>query len=57
MYSCRPEDVVGNYNDCLGWGRDVLSAYLFWGAEYWVRRARSGDPSYLGAFARILAES
>jgi hypothetical protein len=57
MYSCRPEDVIGNYNDCLDWGRDVLSAYLFWGAEYWVRRARSGDPSYLGAFARVLAES
>lgn len=57
MYSCLPEDVIRNYDDCLGWGRDVLSAYLFWGAEYWVRRARSGDPSYLGAFARVLEES
>jgi hypothetical protein len=34
-----------------------LYAYLFWGAEYWVLRDRSGDPSYLQAFARVLDES
>ena len=31
-----------------------FSTVLFWGAEYWVLRERSGDPSYLQAFARIL---
>ena len=32
----------------------VLDAYLFWGAEYWLLRDLRGDPSYLGAFARVL---
>ena len=32
----------------------ALDAYLFWGAEYWMLRQQSGDPSYMGAFARIL---
>jgi hypothetical protein len=57
MYSCRPENVIGNYNQCIDWAREAgfsLDAYLFWGAEYWVLRERSGDPSYLHAFARIL---
>lgn len=53
MYSCPPERVIGNYNR---WGSRVW-AYLFWGADYWVLRERQGDPSYLRAFARILAES
>jgi hypothetical protein len=34
--------------------RSPLSAYLFWGAEYWLRRARDGDPRYLRAFQRVL---
>jgi hypothetical protein len=56
MYSCPPEKLVGNYNAAIGWSRpeDPIYAYLFWGAEYWVLRERSGDPSYLQAFARIL---
>ena len=29
-------------------------AYLFWGAEYWILRARSGDPRYMQAVDRIL---
>jgi hypothetical protein len=60
MSSCPPERVIENYNQCVRWahGSPVpLAAYLFWGAEYWVLRERSGDPRYLQAFARILAES
>jgi glycosyl hydrolase family 42 (putative beta-galactosidase) len=57
MYSCAPEQVIENYNQCMRWAREAdspLDAYLFWGAEYWALRERSGDPSYLEAFARIL---
>ncbi|HEY4026740.1 MAG TPA: hypothetical protein VGO86_09945, partial [Candidatus Dormibacteraeota bacterium] len=60
MYSCLPERLIENYNRCLGWaGRErlPLDAYLFWGAEYWVLRERSGDPRYARAFARVLRES
>lgn len=56
MYSCLPEQVIINYNTCLRWSRQEtpLYAYLFWGAEYWMLRKQSADPSYLQAFARIL---
>jgi hypothetical protein len=57
MYSCRPENVIDNYNQCMDWARQAgfaLDAYIFWGAEYWALRQRNGDPSYLHAFARIL---
>jgi len=56
MYSCLPEQVILNYNTCMRWSqREIpLYAYLFWGAEYWMLRKQSGDPSYLQAFARIL---
>jgi hypothetical protein len=57
MYSCRPENVIDNYNQCMNWAHQAgfaLDAYLFWGAEYWVLRQRGGDPGYLHAFARIL---
>jgi hypothetical protein len=60
MYSCRPEDLIGNYSQCMRWihGRScVLDGYLFWGAEYWLLRDRQGDPSYLRAFARVLENS
>jgi hypothetical protein len=60
MYSCPPEQVIANYNDCAGGrapGASSLYAYLFWGAEYWMRRGRDGDASYLQAFARILDEA
>jgi Beta-galactosidase len=60
MYSCRPEDLIANYTQCLGWAGgelSVLAGYLFWGAEYWLRRERQGDPSYLRAFARVLERS
>jgi len=59
MFSCRPVDVIGNYNAAMEWGaRDGrMYAYLFWGAEYWILRDRSGDPSYLQAIARILDEA
>jgi hypothetical protein len=59
MYSCLPEHVIENYNQWLRWSRQAeltLDAYLFWGAEYWLLRAQSGDASYLGAFARILEQ-
>lgn len=59
MFSCRPEDVIRNYNAAMAWAGGVspLQAYLFWGAEYWIRRWRSGDPSYLMAFRRVVDES
>jgi len=56
MYSCLPEQVIENYNQCMRWQQEAshLYAYLFWGAEYWVVRDAGGDPRYLHAFARIL---
>jgi Beta-galactosidase len=60
MYSCLPEHVIANYNRSVRWSRRSApgaSAYLFWGAEYWVLRARQGDPAYLGVFGRILADA
>ncbi len=60
MYSCPPEQVIANYNDCMGWTEpDAVSlyAYLFWGAEYWLRRDRDGDASYLQAFARSVEQA
>jgi hypothetical protein len=57
MYSCPPERVIENYNRCLRRARQAgiaLDAYLFWGAEYWLLRARGGDSTYLDAFARVL---
>jgi hypothetical protein len=59
-YSCPPEQIIQSYNDFLRWARrsgTELSAYLFWGAEYWLMRDRQGDRGYLDAFARLLAES
>ncbi len=55
-YSCPPEQLVINYNAAMSGSRpeSSLYAYLFWGAEYWLLRERSGDPSYLQAFAHIL---
>jgi hypothetical protein len=60
MYSCLPEHVIENYNQCMRWDREAHPAawaYLFWGAEYWVLRQRQGDPSYLQAFARVLGSA
>jgi hypothetical protein len=60
MYSCLPEQVVGNYGQAMRACRELPAgpwAYLFWGAEYWLRRDRDGDPRYLESFARILAEA
>jgi Beta-galactosidase len=57
MYSCMPEQVIVNYNQCMSWARPGdfrLYAYLFWGAEYWVLREQSGDARYMRAFARVL---
>jgi hypothetical protein len=55
MYSCTPEQMLATYNECMGWAD--LYAYLFWGAEYWLLREKGGDPSYLGAFERVLSEA
>jgi hypothetical protein len=60
MYSCLPEHLIDTYNQWLTLntrGAQALHAYLFWGAEYWVRRQQSGDPRYLEAFAHILEQS
>ena len=59
MFSCLPEHMLDNYNTCMGWFGDQvpLYAYLFWGAEYWMLRKQSMDPSYLKVFERILAMS
>jgi hypothetical protein len=58
MYSCLPEQMIASYNRCVRWSRRTppgASGYLFWGAEYWLLRARQGDDAYLRAFSRILA--
>ena len=58
MYSCLPEHVVGNYNAAMRLGTTATGgpwAFLFWGAEYWLRRRDQGDGRYLDAFARVLA--
>ena len=52
MFSCLPERLIENYNQCMAWGN--VSAYLFWGAEYWLRRHLDGDPRYLRAFTRVV---
>jgi hypothetical protein len=59
FFSCLPEHLVSNYNTCMDWfgEQNPLYAYLFWGAEYWMLRKQSGDPSYLQAFERILEKS
>ncbi|HWG73506.1 MAG TPA: beta-galactosidase [Acidimicrobiales bacterium] len=60
MYSCLPEDVIGNYNQGLRLARQTslgCAAYLFWGAEYWLLRHQHGDPRYLQAFERALQDS
>ena len=59
MYSCRPEDLITTYSQCLGenGAQAALEAYLFWGAEYWLARDRQSDPAYLRAFARVLEDS
>jgi hypothetical protein len=56
MSSCPPERLIDNYNQCMRWDVE-LDAYLFWGAEYWLARKQTGDPSYLRAFARVLEQS
>jgi hypothetical protein len=57
MFSCGPHHLIANYNAAISWSRpeSPLYAYLFWGAEYWVLRARSGDSSYLEAFRRVFS--
>lgn len=58
MFSCLPEHVIENYNAGLQLGSAApggLWVYLFWGAEYWLRRREQGDNRYLAAFSRILA--
>ena len=59
LYSCQPEQIIHNYNAWLRWSQAdaALYAYLFWGAEYWLLREKSGDSSYLQAFARILEDA
>jgi hypothetical protein len=60
MYSCLPEHLIDTYNQWLTLNSHrerPLYCYLFWGAEYWVRRQQRGDPRYLQAFARILEHS
>ena len=60
MYSCLPEHLIASYNRCVRWSRQNppgAAAYLFWGSEYWVLRARQEDSDYLDAFSRILAGS
>jgi len=53
LFSCGPEQLIRNFNTAM---TARPEAYLFWGAEYWVRRDRDGDASYLQAFARILEQ-
>ncbi len=58
MRSCLPEHVIETYNQCMRWNHGApasITGYLFWGAEYWLRRNLDGDPRYLRAFERLLA--
>jgi hypothetical protein len=55
MFSCRPHHLIENFNTAIATPK--LEAYLFWGAEYWVLREQSGDPSYMQAFSRMLEEA
>lgn len=59
MFSCRPDDMIRNYNAAMEWSgsEGAMYAYLFWGADYWILRDGSGDSSYLQAIARILNAS
>lgn len=59
MFSCRPVDAIRNYNAAMDWSEPdaPMYAYLFWGADYWILRERSGDPTYVQTVARILAEA
>ncbi|HEY6117937.1 MAG TPA: beta-galactosidase [Candidatus Dormibacteraeota bacterium] len=54
LFSCGPEQLITNFNAAMAARPE---AYLFWGAEYWILRKQSGDPSYLQAFERILSEA
>jgi hypothetical protein len=57
--SCPPERVIANYAQWRLWTAQAgvpLDTYLFWGAEYWILRRDGGDPRYLDAFARVLAD-
>jgi len=56
MFSCGPHHLIETYNAAISWSSadTPLYAYLFWGAEYWILRARSGDSSYLDALQRVL---
>jgi hypothetical protein len=57
MFSCLPEHIIDNYNAAMQLGQAApggLWAYLFWGAEYWVKRSQQGDDSYQAAFERVL---
>ena len=57
MYSCMPEQMLENYNQCVriaNGGGITLDSYLFWGAEYWMLRKKDGDSGYLEAFERVL---
>ncbi len=59
MYSCLPEHVIDTYNSAfrlLGGAGARPWAYLFWGAEYWLKRRDQGDDRYLAAFGKILAQ-
>lgn len=59
MYSCLPEHVIDTYNGAFrlirGAGAEPW-AYLFWGAEYWLKRRDQGDDRYLAAFGKVLAQ-
>ena len=60
MFTCPPEQIIATYSQWTDWARGAntpLYAYLFWGAEYWLLRQRSGDPRYLQAVARVLSEA
>ena len=54
LFSCAPAQLIGNYNAAM---TARPEAYLFWGAEYWILRKQSGDPSYMEAFERILGDA
>jgi hypothetical protein len=59
MYSCLPEHVIDTYNSAFRLIRSARAepwGYLFWGAEYWLKRRDQGDDRYLAAFGKILEQ-
>ena len=58
--SCPPDRLIETYNVCLDAAATVgvqPEAYVFWGTEYWLRRERDGDSTYLESAERVISNA